>query len=548
MSATDELRPWWERLPERLDWELANFADLGLTARLDERYAAPVIITAITLSDGRTVPMQIGFSHEHPILAPRVHVESGLLGPPHESSGLLCLFDAAENQWNPGRSAAELVDGRVRALLEGVLVTGNLDPAAEEQIPSVHYLRYLTNAEKVVFVPDPFWGDPTEGVGSGTIVLQGDGRRRFLRYADGFDLAADLADRVDCEGGVRFGRWVALPGEPTDYLLPEGVLDLARTRCPEVLEPVTFGKVGPMLPSWIAINFLGPGVRAGEKGRRWGFVELTGPDTVPPAALAGWEVQPLTLAERTLRTPELAGLETSKVLLLGAGSLGSKVAVELAKAGCGAIVLVDHDVYEAGNSVRHELAPLHAGEPKAEALARQLELLNPFCKVLHFRFELGQTAPSTEILEQIAGADLVVETTGQRATTRLCERYCRISGTSLLCASLTRGSRGGDMVLLGPDRCFDCFLLAQQEGQIPTPPRGSEEPPVIPVGCGSPAFSGSGFDSSELASAVTRMAIRATGRTRYPALDHDWAILDFLGEPGRRQGVLVADPACGHHP
>jgi len=110
----------------------------------------------------------------------------------------------------------------------------------------------------------------------------------------------------------------------------------------------------------------------------------------------------------------------------------------------------------------------------------------------------------------------------------------------------TRGARGGDMVLLGPEKCLDCFLLAQQEGRIPAPPRGEEEPPVVPVGCGSPAFSGSGFDSSEMASAVTRMAVRATGRTAYPSLDHDWAVLDFLSEPGRRQGNLGVDPNCGH--
>jgi molybdopterin/thiamine biosynthesis adenylyltransferase len=546
MSATDELAPWWDRLPGRLDWELANLADRGLAARVDDRYVAPVIITAVTLSDGRTVPVEIRFPSEYPILEPYVYVESGLLGPPHEVGGVLCLFDDPHNQWTPGRSIAELVDGRVRALLEGVLVTGGLEPNSEEQIPSIHYLRYHTEAEKVVFVPDPFWGEPPEGIESGVIVMQGEGHRRFLCLAEGLGRAADLAGRVGCGEGFAFGRWVALHGEPTGYLQPDQVLDLARGVCPELLAAIIV-QGGSYLPSWIAVTFLGPGVRAGEPGRRWGLVELTDPDTVPPAALRGWEVQPLTLAERSLRTPELVGLERAKVLLVGTGSLGSKVAVELAKASCGAMVLVDHDTYEAGNAVRHELAPLAAGEPKVEALARHLEALDPFTKVTSFRLQIGQAAPSAEILEQIASADLVVETTGSRAVTRLSERYCRISETPLLCASLTRGSRGGDMVLLGPDRCFDCFLLAQQEGRIPTPPRGSEQPPVVPVGCGSPAFGGSGFDSSELASAVARMAVRAAGVTGYPPLDHEWAVLDFLGEPGRRQGPLPVDPNCGHH-
>ena len=545
MSATDELRPWWERLPGRLDWELGNFADLGLASRRDDRYTVPVIATALPLTNGRTVPIEVHFPSEYPILEPHVHVPSGLLGPPHEVGGGLCLFDDPRNQWNPGRSVAELIDGRVRALLEGVLVTGALDPEAEEQIPSVHHLRYRAEVGKVVFVPHPYWAELPEGVVSGAIVLQGVGRRRFLCLAKGLGSAADLAGRVGCGEGYALGRWVALTGEPDGYLQPEQVLDLAREVYPRLFEPIVIDEAS-YPPRWIAVNFLGPGVRAGEKGRRWGFIELTGPDTVPPAALRGWEVQPLTLAERALRTPELAGLEAAKVVLLGAGSLGSKVAVELAKASCGAITLIDHDDYEAGNAVRHELAPLDAGEPKVEGLARHLEQFGPFTQVTNFRFQLGQSPPSPEILAEIAGADLVVETTGSRAVGRLCQRYCRISDTPLLCASLTRGARGGDMVLLGPEKCLDCFLLAQQEGRLPTPLRGEEEAPVVPVGCGSPAFSGSGFDSSELASVVARMAVRATGRTAYPPLDHDWAVLDFLGEPGRRQGTLAVDPDCGH--
>jgi molybdopterin/thiamine biosynthesis adenylyltransferase len=199
--------------------------------------------------------------------------------------------------------------------------------------------------------------------------------------------------------------------------------------------------VAPTPPRWVAINFLSPGVRVGEQVRRWGFIELSGEQTVPPAAVSGWKAESLTLAERRLRTPELRGLETAKIVLVGAGSLGSKVAVELAKAGCGAIVLVDHDVYEAGNAVRHELAPLHAEEGKADALSRALELTNPFCKVTPVAVELGKGSPLGEVMEQIAGADLLVETTGERALTRLCERYCRIADTRLLSASLTRGSR-----------------------------------------------------------------------------------------------------------
>jgi hypothetical protein len=547
MSATDELAPWWRRHPERLGWELANFADLGVEARAEQGAAGPVLRTTLVLSDGMDVALRVDFPFEYPIMAPSVHVHPGLLGPPHEAGGLLCLFDDPRNQWHPRRDVAELVDGRVRTLLEGLLVRGELPADLEEQIPEVDLLSYSFRDGGVVFVPDPFWeGLPAEP-GSGAIIMLGDeGRRRFLCFAEGYGFSTDLGARIGCEKGLALGRWVALPGQPTGYRTTEALLELARAACPRLLEPVPFADWEPTPPRWIAVNFLGPGVRAGERARRWGFLELTGEEVVPPAVVSGWGAQPLTLGERALRTPDLVGLEGAKIVLVGAGSLGSKVAIELAKAGCGAIVLIDHDLYEAGNAVRHELPPIHAGEGKAEATAHVLELLNPFCTVTPLATQIGIGAPPSEVLEAIARADLVVETTGERALTRLCERWCRITAVPLLSASLTRGSRGGDMVLLRAEYCFDCFLLAQQAGEIPAPARGKESAPVVPVGCGAPAFSGSGFDSSELASAVARMAVQATERTAYPALDYDWAVVDFLGQPRWNQGTLSVDPQCGH--
>jgi hypothetical protein len=69
---------------------------------------------------------------------------------------------------------------------------------------------------------------------------------------------------------------------------------------------------------------------------------------------------------------------------------------------------------------------------------------------------------------------------------------------------------------------------------------------VLPVGCADPAFSGAGFDASELASAVARMAIRATALTQYPPLDHNWAVINFTEEPHWTQGTIEPNATCGH--
>jgi molybdopterin/thiamine biosynthesis adenylyltransferase len=548
MSATDELRPWWQRHPERLSWELANFADLGLEARTERTgNGAPVIRTAVALSDGRRFEVIVSFPYEYPIAKPTVKVQAGLLGPPHEVGGLLCLFDNAPNQWHPGRAVAELVAGRVTALLEGLLVAGSLERELEEQIPEVNILDLVTEASRVVLVPDPFWGELPEGCAGGVIALCGEGDRRMLCYAEGFGASTDQAKRVGCDQGLDLGHWVDLPHRPLGYRTPAELLEMAHERLPGLLEPVGFGKVTPQPPQWVAVNFLGPGIRAGEHRRRWAFVKLSGPHTVPPAAQGTWQAQALTLAERQLRIPELGGLEQAKIALLGVGSLGSKVAIELAKAGCSKLVVVDSDSYDANNAVRHELAPIHAGARKAEAVGGAVEQMNPFCTAEPLSLDLGVgEGPTIEFLRAIEGANLLIETTGARAVTRLCERYGRIAGVPLLSASLTRGSRGGDMVLLRDGSCFECFLHAQESGAIPKPEQGEERAPVVPVGCAHPAFSGAGFDAAELSSAVARTAVRATGLTAYPELDYDWAVVNFVGDPRWRQGRLERDPSCRH--
>jgi hypothetical protein len=88
-------------------------------------------------------------------------------------------------------------------------------------------------------------------------------------------------------------------------------------------------------------------------------------------------------------------------------------------------------------------------------------------------------------------------------------------------------------------------LVRNCQQLIPTPAEG-DQPLVMPVGCSDPAFSGAGFDASEPASIAARMAIRATGLTAYPPLDHNWAVVNFTMQPHWTQGTIAPNPACGH--
>src|SRR5881296_4046630 len=79
----------------------------------------------------------------------------------------------------------------------------------------------------------------------------------------------------------------------------------------------------------------------------------------------------------------------SKVLLIGAGGLGSPAALYLAAAGVGTLGIVDSDVVDATNLQRQILHTTERiGEPKTESARQTLEALNPDVKVVGYQERL----------------------------------------------------------------------------------------------------------------------------------------------------------------
>ncbi len=114
---------------------------------------------------------------------------------------------------------------------------------------------------------------------------------------------------------------------------------------------------------------------------------------------------------RHLLLPEVgeagqAKLLSSKVLLLGAGGLGSPAALYLAAAGVGTIGLVDADVVDASNLQRQILhATSRVGTPKVESAEKALKDLNPDVKVVKFQERLV----SSNVDEIFRDFDVVVD-------------------------------------------------------------------------------------------------------------------------------------------
>jgi sulfur-carrier protein adenylyltransferase/sulfurtransferase len=114
---------------------------------------------------------------------------------------------------------------------------------------------------------------------------------------------------------------------------------------------------------------------------------------------------------RHLLVPEVgeAGqtkLLASKVLLVGAGGLGSPAGLYLAAAGVGTIGLVDSDVVDLSNLQRQILHTNDSvGKPKTESGERTLRALNPDVKVVRHDLRLD----SSNIMDVIAPYDVILD-------------------------------------------------------------------------------------------------------------------------------------------
>jgi sulfur-carrier protein adenylyltransferase/sulfurtransferase len=114
---------------------------------------------------------------------------------------------------------------------------------------------------------------------------------------------------------------------------------------------------------------------------------------------------------RHLLLPEV-GLEgqlkllDAKVLLLGAGGLGSPTALYLGAAGVGTLEIIDNDVVDVSNLQRQVIHSNETvGEPKVDSAEKAIKALNPDVNVVKYNARLD----ASNIMEVIEGYDVIVD-------------------------------------------------------------------------------------------------------------------------------------------
>jgi molybdopterin/thiamine biosynthesis adenylyltransferase len=177
--------------------------------------------------------------------------------------------------------------------------------------------------------------------------------------------------------------------------------------------------------------------------------------------------------ERQLALPEIgpAGqrrLAASRVLVVGAGGLGSPAAFYLAAAGIGTLGIMDGDAVEASNLQRQILhATSDLGRPKVESAARALRALNPDIEVRPIPARLTRAnGPAL-----LARYDFVVDATDSFASKFLVAELCHAAGRPYTHAGIAGFCGQVLTVLPGQSACYACVFEAPPPAE-PGPPQG----------------------------------------------------------------------------
>src|SRR5579862_5129820 len=114
-------------------------------------------------------------------------------------------------------------------------------------------------------------------------------------------------------------------------------------------------------------------------------------------------------------------LKAARVLLIGAGGLGSPLALYLAAAGVGTLGLVDFDVVDVTNLHRQVLYGHHdIGRPKLAAAVERLSDINPHIRIVPHELKLE----ASNALELFAGYDIVADGSDNFPTRYLVNDAC----------------------------------------------------------------------------------------------------------------------------
>lgn len=209
------------------------------------------------------------------------------------------------------------------------------------------------------------------------------------------------------------------------------------------------------------------------------------------------------------------GLQAKKVVILGVGAVGSRIAGELLKAGVNDLTLIDKDIFLADNLYRHELGAYHLYRSKAKAVTSYLKMKYPLT------FISSQDADVHLLLstypDMFERFDLVISALGNPTIEMLLNQkiHCLNKTPAIIFAWVEPLGIGGHALCTlnnNQNGCYECLHTAPSAPTIKYENRASFAAPnqvfsKSVSGCGTQFTPYSSLDALQTAILATRLAI-----------------------------------------
>src|SRR6185369_7319028 len=215
--------------------------------------------------------------------------------------------------------------------------------------------------------------------------------------------------------------------------------------------------------------------------RRWRSSVSLPPLVEPAAELTVDEIRRYS---RHLIIPDVAvsgqkRLKNAKVLVVGAGGLGSPALLYLAAAGVGTLGIVDFDTVDESNLQRQIIhGASDVGKSKAESAKESIEEVNPYVKVILHKERLD----SSNVMEIFEPYDLIIDGTDNFATRYLVTDACVLLHKPYVWGSIYRFDGQASVFWADHGPCYRClYPEPPPPGMVPSCAEGG----VLGVLCAS---------------------------------------------------------------
>lgn len=156
-----------------------------------------------------------------------------------------------------------------------------------------------------------------------------------------------------------------------------------------------------------------------------------------------------------------------KIAIIGLGSIGSRVLMDLARAGFSNFLLCDDDIFMPNNIVRHELLSDSVGEYKIVELAKKIHKhINPKAKIELQLFALnGQqsTLHTQKLLDQISSSDLVIDCTANSNLIFSINEIVNQKDLNFISGSVISGGLGNILIIREKGRGISLIDLVESQ-------------------------------------------------------------------------------------